>query len=248
MRSFLIILLTSLGFFLPGWQQVNVSVSQSATLGPFRHGEPAGDSSQFIRIVNASSLKRLPAVIRDLSLAFKGSFFEKEFSSRKNCFAIYLYDVTCNNFENSAAVRYQLNDTLYHLKLNRFNQYASDKALAVTLLHEIMHCLLLDINERARHEEKEAVSTIIRFGLNKNDSSLFFNNDFFALMNSGENGQHELIYQLFYPRMVALLKRFAAIHGESLPGRDAEHLTWSGLQQTNAYKELSDEEKEEIEN
>lgn len=206
------------------------------------------DSSRSIRIINASSLKRLPAVVRDLSATLKESMFREWAYLGKNGLGIYLYDVTCNRVENSACVRYQVNDSIYHLKLGSFNQQATDKALATTLIHEIMHCVLLDIYARAKKEEEKAFCSIIHFGLNKNDTSNFFNNDFFSLINSGDAGQHELIYQLFYPHMVSLLERFAEIHKEAFPDRrDAERLMWSGLQKTSVYKKLSDEEKGEIE-
>lgn len=205
------------------------------------------DSSRSIRIINASSLKRLPAVIRDLSATLKESMFREWAHLGKNGLGIYLYDVTCKSVEKAACVRYQVNDSIYHLKIGSFNRQATDKALAATLIHEIMHCVLLDIYSRAKREEEKAFRSIIHFGLNKNDTSNFFNNDFFALVNSGEAGQHELIYQLFYPHMVSLLERFAEIHKDAFPDRrDAGHLMWSGLQKTSVYEKLSDEEKREI--
>jgi hypothetical protein len=205
-----------------------------------------GDSSNPIRIINTSSLKRLPAVIIDFSAAFNGSAFQNRFLLDKKGFAVYLYDVTCNSLECSAAVRYQANDTLYHLKLNRYYQQAADKALAATLIHEIMHCVLLDIYTRAKQGDKTACDKILSFGLNKNDSSNFFNNEFFVLMNSGETGNHELMYQLFYPYMVSLLERFAVIHKLVFSEQDAQRLMWSGLQKTIAYTKLSDKEKKDI--
>jgi hypothetical protein len=207
-----------------------------------------GDSSQSIRIINASSLVRLPRVVKDLSAALHQSPFPQRSLLDKNGFSIYLYDVNCNSFENSAAIRYQVSDTMYHLKLNRFNRMATDKALAVTLIHEMMHCLLLDLYKRAQKGDEKAIASIEGFGLNKNDTSSFFNNDFFVLVNRGEEGQHELIYQLFYPNMVSLLKHFASVHKETFSDqRDAEFLMWSGLQKTTAYQKLDEEEKREIE-
>ena len=104
------------------------------------------------------------------------------------------------------------------------------------------------ITKKDEKKEEKAMTSIMSFGLNKNDTSNFFNNDFFALMNNGNDGQHELIYQLFFPQMVSLLERFAGIHKEAfLDHRNAEHLIWSGLQKTGAYKALRDEEKREIE-
>jgi len=248
MKSLSIILLTSL-FVLPfRWQYNNTVLTKSAISNPLRIKKADRDSSQSIRIINTSSLKRLPAVVRDLSAALDESIFQEGLLLGKNGFAVYLYDVACNNFENSAAIRYQVNDTLYHLKLNRFNQRAADKALAATLIHEIMHCVLLDICKRAKQKEEKAIENIISFGLNRNDTSSFFNNDFFVKVNSGDEGQHELIYRLFYRRMVSLLERFAEIHKEPFfDHKEAEFLMWSGLQKTSAYKKLGNEEKREIE-
>lgn len=248
MNSTVFILLTSLICFPLRWQSGSVTYSESATSNQFRMKKADGDSSQSIQFINASSLKRLPSVIKDLTVAFNSSNFREEYLLGVNGFAIYLYDVTCNRFENSAAVWYSVNDTIYHLKLNRYNQLATDKALATTLIHEIMHCVLLDIYKRAKAGEEKARSTIMSFGLSKNDTSGFFNNDFFGLMNSGDSGQHELIYQLFYPDMVSLLEHFEVIHtGLPLGHKYAERLLWSGLQETNAYKKVHVQEKREIE-
>jgi len=212
------------------------------------HGKFTGkDSVQSIRFINTSSLKNLPGVISDLSEVFNETIFQKGYLLGKEGFTVYLYVADCNNAENAAAVKYRINDTIYHLKLNRFNQVADDKALAATLIHEIMHCVLLNIYNRAKREEWSAQNSILNFGLNKNDSSYFFNNDFFVQMNNGEMGQHELMYQLFYPQMVSLLKRFVSLHKKTFlfPG-EAESLMWSGLQQTNAFKKLPDDEKKSI--
>jgi hypothetical protein len=240
-----IVLATYLLVFSLHRQPDKIALTKSFTY-EFRSKGINGDSSNPVRIINASSLKRLPAVIIDFSAAFKGSVFRNRFLLDNKGFAVYLYDVTCNSFENSAAVRYRANDTIYHLKLNRYNQQASDKALAATLIHEIMHCVLLDIYTRAKQGDKTACDNILSFGLNKNDSSNFFNNEFFVLMNSGETGHHELIYQLFYPYMVSLLERFAVIHKVVFSEQDAERLMWSGLQKTIAYTKLPDEEKKDI--
>jgi len=248
MKLVIIILSTSLLVLPFGWQHNTIALAGAAIPDQSRIKGADGDSSQSIRIINASSLKRLPAVVRDLSAALNESSFQEGLLLGKNGFAIYLYDVDCNSFENSAAVQYKISDTIYHLKLNRFNQQATDKGLAATLIHEIMHCVLLDLYKRAKQKEERALTGIIRFGLDKNDTSGFFNNDFFVLTNRGNDGQHELIYQLLYPRMVSLLERFAKIHKEAfLDHRDAEHLMWSGLQKTSAYKKLGDEEKRDIE-
>ncbi|MFI5185780.1 MAG: hypothetical protein ACHQF0_03600 [Chitinophagales bacterium] len=187
-------------------------------------------------------------MIKDLSAAFAESIFQKGFLLNKNGFTIYLYDVTCSSFENSAAIRYQVSDTIYHLKLNRFNSRATDDALAATLIHEIMHCVLLDIYKSAKQGDDKALASIAGFGLNRNHNSGFLNNDFFVLMDSDESKQHELIYQLYYPRMVSLLERFEEIHKEVFFDHDnAEFLMWSGSQNTSSYKRLGDEEKREIE-
>jgi len=245
----LFILLVTHFFILTFWEHTDKDIvrPESESAGWITEKLVHVDSLQTIRFINTSSLKRLPGVISDLSKIFSGTIFQKGLPLGKG-FAIYLYDVSCDNVENGAAVRYQVNDTIYHLKLNRFNRMATDKALAATLIHEIMHCVLLDINRRARQEERAAQVSILNFGLNKNDSSIFFNNEFFILMNKGESGQHELMYQLFYPQMVALLKSFVSIHKKTYLARgEAENLMWAGLQQTDSYKKLSDEEKKEIE-
>ncbi len=88
-----------------------------------------GDDPGSIRIINASSLKRLPAVVRDLSAALKESNFQEGLLLDKTGFSVYLYDVICNRFENSAAIQYNASDTIYYLKLNEFNQKATDKSL-----------------------------------------------------------------------------------------------------------------------
>jgi hypothetical protein len=251
MKSVFSILITSFLVLPFQWSHHNINnnivLKGYAIPDQARVKQAVRDSSQSIRFINASSLKPLPAVVRDLSAALNESIFQKELLLGKKGFDIYLYDVICNSFENSACVPYLITDTIYHVKLNRFNQQAADKALAVTLIHEIMHCLLLDIYKRAKQNDEKAIASIMSFGLNRNDSSSFFNNDFFFLMNSGAVAQHELIYQLFYPHMVSLLESFAKIHKEVFfDHREAEFLMWSGLQETNAYKKLRDEEKRNI--
>jgi hypothetical protein len=231
-----------------GTQHHNVALIGSVVPQKFQTTRDEGNSLHSIRFINASSLKCLPAVIKDLSVAINEPAIQGQVFSGMNGFAIYLYDVTCNSFEHSAAVRYVVGDTVYHLKLNRFNRHATDKALATTLIHEIMHCVLLDIDKRAKQRDQQAIVTIAGFGLNRNDTSNFFNNDFFVLMNRGDAGQHELMYQLFYPQMVSLLKRFAEIHGGSFSNyEECERLMWSGLQGTSAYKKLEAEERRDIE-
>jgi hypothetical protein len=248
MKPTVFILLTSFICFPLHWQAGAKTYFRSATFSQFRMKRTDGDSSQSVQFINASSLKRLPSVLKDLTVAFNNSTFRDEYLRGGKRFAIYLYDVTCNGFENSAAVRYRVNDTIYHLKLNRYNQLATDKALAATLIHEIMHCVLLDICKRAKEGEEKARASIIGFGLSRNDTTIFFNNEFFGLMNSGDSGQHELIYRLFYTDMVSLLEHFETIHtGIQLDHKYAERLLWSGLQETNGYKKLLDQEKREIE-
>lgn len=234
-------------FILPSVQQNKKNVPVQLSISQQIRVHPGKDSSQSIRIINASTLKRVSAVVKDLSFVLTDSQLWQQLFPDKKGFTIYLYDVTCTSFEVSAAVRYEINDTLYHLKLNRSNQQATDIALAGTLIHEIMHCVLLDIYKRALQGEENAIASILSFGLNKNDSTCIFNNDFFALMNSGEDGQHELISRLFYSDMASILERFGGIHKKSFANKNVvKSLTWSGLQKTNAYKDLSNEDKKEI--
>ena len=229
-------------------QNNNNALTESLIPIEFKINQVNRDSSNPIRIINGSSLKRLPAVIRDLSTAFNGSIFRQGPLLDKKGFAVYIYDGTFKSIKESAAVEYSRGDTIYHMKLNSFNQYASDKALAVTLIHEIMHCILFDINKRARKNDERALSCIKNFGLNRNDTSGFFYDDFFFLMNDGNSGQHELMYRLFYPHMVSLLERFAVIHKKDFFNHEvAEFLMWSGLQFTSSYKKLGEEERREIE-
>jgi hypothetical protein len=246
MKSALVVLVTTLSFSF-GWENKNLSAGDK----PPDHlslTKADGDSSGSIQIINGSSLKRLPAVVKDLTLVLRKSEFPASSISKKNGIRIYLYDVTCKSFENAAAVQYHVNDTIYHLKLNRYNKQSTDKALAATLIHEFMHCVLLDIFNNARHGDEKALATIASFGANGNDTSQAFKNHFFDLINSGNDGQHELIYQIFYSRMVTILEGFAILHNEAFHNRkDAEDLMWSGLQQTEAYKKLQGEEKIEIE-
>ena len=248
MKSVFIILVTFFSGYPSGWEQNNIALAGPAILNQFQTTIIGRDPRASIRIINTSALKQLPAVIQDLSAAFKGSSFPDGFLLGENGFAVYLYDMNCNSFKNSATVQYKPGDTIYRLGLNRFNQGAADNALAATVIHELMHCVLLNIYERAKKEDKRAFTGIMGFGLNRNDTSSFFNNDFFGLINSGNEGQHELMYQLFYTQMVSLLERFAEIHNKPfLNHKDAESLMWSGLQQTDAYRKLSEEEKRAIE-
>jgi len=231
-----------------GTRHHNAALMPSAIPQKFQTTQEEGNSSHAIRFINASSLKHLPAVISALSVAINEPAIREKVFSSGNGFAIYLYDATCNSFERSATVQYAVEDTVYHLKLNRFNNHAIDRALATTLIHEITHCVLLDMDKRAKRGDENALASILNLGLNRNDTSNVFNNEFFVLMNSGEEGQHELMYRLFYPQMVFLLERFAEIYNEPFfDHKDAENMMWSGLQRTNAYQRLNEEEKEEIE-
>ncbi len=231
-----------------GTHDHNAALVQSVIPRKFQATQEEGNSSHAIRFINTSSLRRLPAVISDLSVAINEPAIQEKFFSGVNGFAIYLYDANCNSFERSATVQYAVNDTLYHLKLNRFNNQAIDRALATTLIHEITHCVLLDMDKRAKRGDENALASILNLGLSRNDTSNVFNNEFFVLMNSGDEGQHELMYRLFYTQMVFLLERFAEIHNEPFfDHKDAANLMWSGLQRTNAYQGLNEEEKQEIE-
>lgn len=205
------------------------------------------DSSSVIRLINTSRLRRISAVIRDLSVAFNESALQKKFLSKQNDLIIYLYDMPCADYKISACVEYNLQDTMYRVKLNSFNQQATNMALAATLIHETMHCILLDIYKRARQSDPKAIASILSFGLEKNDSTKLYDNDFFLLMNSGQDGHHELMYRFFYPQMVLVLERFAEIRKKTLRNKkNAGLMMWSGLQNTDAYKKLSDADKRVI--
>ena len=238
-KSVSFLFVVSFSVLASGWRQNDIGLAGSAIPNQPLVKQVSEDSSGSIHIINASSLKRLPAVLRDLFVALKDPIFQEGFFPGKSAFSVYLYDVTCDSFENSAALLYHNNDTVYQMKLNRFNRKATDKALAATLIHEFMHCILLEIYKTAIKGEEKTFTDMIGPGLSRND--------FFFLMNSGEDGQHELMYRLFYTRMVLLLEHFARIHKEAFSDhRNAEFLMWSGLQKTNAFKKLSDDEKIDI--
>jgi len=246
MNSLFIIPLISLFNFF-GSQDNDAILTELQSSNQSWTNQNAIDSSEYYHFINASSLKHLPLVIKDLNAALNKSKFKDGDFLNGLGFVIYLFDVDCKSFKTSAAVQ-KISDTIYHVKLNRYNSRATDKALAVTLIHETMHCVLLDLYTRARLGDNKAAASILNFGLPRNDTSNLYNNDFFALMNSGEPGQHELIHQLFYPQMVALLKDFESIHNRAFSDHyKAEYLMWSGLQFTNGFKKLRDEEKEDIE-
>jgi hypothetical protein len=248
MKSILIILIPFFMNLPSSWQQHNIDLIGSAIPKQLPVKRAGGDTSGSIHIINGSSLKRLPNIIRDLSLALRESPFHEGLLLDEIGFSVYLYDVTCKSAECSAAVMYETGDTVYDLKFNRLNRMATDEALATTLIHEIMHCVLLDISKRIKNDDEQTFANIISFGLNKNIDPSFSNYDFFLMMNSGNDGHHELMYRFFFPHMVSLLKSFSKIHKQGFfDPADAEILMWSGLQKTSGYKELNDDEKINIE-
>jgi hypothetical protein len=200
-----------------------------------------------IKIINNSSLKHLPNVIRDLSIVLDKTQFAS-MNLSQNGFLIYLNDVENKRYNVSAFVTVNMEDTNYHVKLCTFNKRASDKALAATLIHEIMHCVLLNVYKRAVRKDSKAIATIKNFNVMLERGFPGQNHDFFYLMNIGEDGQHELLYHIFYPQMVAILNQFANIHRPRfLDYSEAELLMWSGLQKTGAYGRLTTEERKDIE-
>jgi len=60
---------------------------------------------------------------------------------------------------------------------NCFN-YQNNSGTPGGLIHEIMYCVLLDIYTRAHRGDKTACDNILSFGVNKNDCSNFFTNEF----------------------------------------------------------------------
>lgn len=205
------------------------------------------DSSK-IHFSNNSSLRRIPSVIRDLSIALNESMFQWEGIVSWNRFSVDLRDVVHKSFDTSATVAYRPGDTVYYITLNKFNKQASDRALAVTLIHEIMHCVLMDIDRRARYGDEKALLLTERLNQKLKNPFGIADNSFFGMMNMGDAGQHELMYQFFYKDMVCLLERFAKIHKPVFfQHEDAELLIWSGLQFTSGYQKLSFEEKRKIE-
>jgi len=203
--------------------------------------------SNYIRIINESGLKRLPGVIKDLSVALNESAIPERLLSDKKKLIIYLHDESCTSFKISASVEFPVNDTIYHVKLNRFNEQATDMALAATLIHEIMHCVLFEIYKGAQRSEEKAITGILGMGLKNHDTTNVFDNDFFHIMNRGNDGQHELMARLFYPQMVLLLKQFAVMHKRFFPNKKtAEFLMWTGLQNTSAYKKLDEDVRRNI--
>jgi len=205
-------------------------------------------SAGSIKIINNSSLKHLPHVIADLSLVLDRAEFLVEGFLCKNGFTIYLNDVRYKSFEVSASVMNDVEDATYHVKLNRFNRQASDKALAATLIHEIMHCVLLDIYRNAIQMDNRAHTIINGFDEKLKHRFPGPNHNFFYLMNSGEDAQHEVMYHLLYPEMVSLLIKFAKMHkAPFVDYRDPELLMWSGLQKIAEYETLTYDERKDIE-
>jgi hypothetical protein len=205
-----------------------------------------GDSSR-LHISNNSSLKRLPSVLKDLSIVLNRSSFAQQGLLNGNGFTIVLGDATRNTFDTSASVIHRWGDTVFYLGLSRFNSRASDRALAVTLIHEIMHCILTDIDQRARSGDKGALSMVRKFDERLEDISGDVKYPFFDIMNQNAAGQHELMYQLFFKEMVELLECFMQVHKVSTSQREgAEVLMWSGLQETSGFQKLTSEEQKEI--
>lgn len=203
------------------------------------------DGEEAISFDNASSIRQLPSVIRDLSIALNESPFFRKLLPAKGI-TIHVHDVTCKTVDISAALQKQAGDSVYYVKLNGFNKRAADNALAATLIHETMHCILTNLVNRTRTTDSTVQATILNFGLKVYDSSNFFSNEFFVLMNE-PGGQHELMSRLLYPQMVLLLKRFSKIHGERAKfDTEPAYMMWSGLQGTNAFQNLGDEEKNKI--
>ena len=85
-----------------GTHHHNAALMPSAIPQKFQTTQEEGNSSHAIRFINASSLKHLPAVIRDLSFAINEPAIQEKAFSSVNGFAIYLYDATCKSFERSS--------------------------------------------------------------------------------------------------------------------------------------------------
>lgn len=234
-------------FVLTGFTKQNL-IGTNSSSRYFKAIRSPFDSSQPIRICNNSSIKRLPDVIKDLSKALNQSAFKAKGFSNDSKLEIYLYDVYSKNFDTSAAVIYQPDENIYYLKINSSNKNAADGALAATLIHELMHCILMDIDKKARKGDGKARGIVAGF-----DSILAANpysaeGSFFTLMNTGEAGQHELMYRLFFKDMILLMKQFASIHKESFwETKGPEYLLWSGLQRIREYEKLAYEERKNIE-
>jgi hypothetical protein len=240
MKLVFIILTATLFFFSCGMQQKNIA--SIGNIAPVRDEEVGRDPLQSIRIINNTSLKSLSGVVKDLCVVTNGPAFRERLLLGKEGLTIYLHDLNTASFTISAVVLNDFSATKFNVKINRFNEQADDKALAATLIHEVMHCVMLNIYRRAQKQDAQAFNSIIGFGVNKINTD-----DFFDLMNEGERGSHELMYRLFYPQMVLLLERFAEIHKQTLNSKEAEFLMWSGLQNIDAYQKLSYDKRFDIE-
>ena len=240
MKLVFIILTATLFFFSCGTQQKNIA--SIGNVAPVKDEEIGRDPLQSIRIINKTSLKSLSSVVEDLCIVTNGPAFRERFLLGKEGLTIYLHDLNATSFTISAVVLYDFSATTFNVKINRFNEQADDKALAATLIHEVMHCVMLNIYRRAQKQDEQAFNSINGFRVNKINTD-----DFFDLMNEGERGSHELMYRLFYPQMVLLLERFAEIHKQTLNSKEAEFLMWSGLQNIDAYHKLSYDKRVDIE-
>ena len=206
------------------------------------------DSLRSVRFLNNSSIQQLPSIVKDLSAALDQSTFKSKGLLDNDKLAIYLYDVYSKRFDTSAAVRYQPDNHMYYLKINSLNKNATDKALAVTLIHELMHCILMDIDKNARKGDRGALAMVKDFDSIVNRRSPGAPYSFFMLMNTGESGQHELMFRLFFKDMILLLKQFASLHNTVFfDAKEPEYLLWSGLQHTREYQKLSYDQRREIE-
>lgn len=240
MKLVFIILTATLLLFSCGTQQKNIA--SIGNFAPVKDEEVWREPSQSIRIINNTSLKSLSGVVKDLCRVANGPGFRERLLLGKEGLTIYLHDLNTGTFTISAVVLNDFSATTFNVKINRFNERAEDKALAATLIHEVMHCVMLNIYRRAQKQDAQAFNSIISFRLNKINTY-----DFFDLMNDGERGSHELMYRLFYPQMVSLLERFADIHKQTLNSEEAEFLMWSGLQNIDAYQKLSYDKRFDIE-
>jgi hypothetical protein len=224
--------------------------NRASFMGAFNvpsHVKPVESDSCRLHISNNSSLKRMPCVLQDISTVLNQSPLEQEGILSPNGFTIVLDDARRKTFDTSASVIHRWGDTVFYLEINRFNSRASDRALAVTLIHEIMHCILTDIDQRARSGDKAALSVVRRFDERIEDTEWYVKYPFFDLMNQNAAGQHELMYQLFFEEMVQLLECFMQVHKVSTGQREgAEVLMWSGLQETSGFQKLSLDEQKEI--
>ena len=164
--------------------------------GPSRHftlGD--SDTSQLLYITNNSSLKRLPAVLKHLSLALRESSFNLGGLLGKFEFRIDVQDFNSKDFGTAATVLYRPGDPVFYLQLNKLNKHASDRALAATLIHELMHCILLSIDQNARRGNEIALSFIKEFNQKIRDPFGCSVNNFYDLMNRHGEGQHVTGFQ-----------------------------------------------------